>query len=86
MSEQTTQTQAEQQPVAQLQIADLLLTAQLIQLTTQRGAFKAEELSQVGGLYDRVVAFLQASGALAPAGEATTPADETATAETPSAE
>jgi hypothetical protein len=61
MSDQTTE-----QAAPQLQIADLLLTAQLIQLVTQRGAFKAEELEQVGGLYNRVVAFLQASGALTP--------------------
>lgn len=71
-----------QQTAPQLQIADLLLTAQLIQLVTQRGAFKAEELEQVGGLYNRVVAFLQASGALTPV---QAPADTTApaTPETP---
>lgn len=68
--------EAQQQPAAQLQISDLLLTAQVIQLTTQRGAFRADELTQVGGLYDRIVAFLQASGALAPAGE--TPAEGSA--------
>ena len=73
--QQTPEAQQEQ-PAVQLQIADLVLVAQVIQLTTQRGAFRADELTQVGGLYDRIVAFLQASGALAPAGE--TPAEGSA--------
>lgn len=80
MSDELQQNPAtEQQPAPQLQIADLLLTAQLIQLTTKRGAFNAEELTQVGGLYDRLVAFLQASGAL-------TPAQAPESAEAPAAE
>jgi hypothetical protein len=41
--------------------------AQIIQLTSQRGAFKAEELADVGGLYNKLVAFLQSTGAIAPA-------------------
>lgn len=73
---QTNQEETQQQPGVQLQINDLLLAAQVIQLTSQRGAFRADELSQVGGLYDRIVAFLQASGALAPADK---PADSTET-------
>jgi hypothetical protein len=73
---QTNQEETQQQPGVQLQISDLLLAAQVIQLTSQRGAFRADELSQVGGLYDRIVAFLQASGALAPADK---PADSTET-------
>jgi hypothetical protein len=57
----------EQQPQApSLTLQDLILVAQIIQLTTQRGAFKAEELEQVGGLYNKLVAFLQSTGALAP--------------------
>ena len=50
-----------------LTLQDLVLVAQIIQLTSQRGAFKAEELTQVGGLYDKLVAFLQSTGAIAPA-------------------
>ena len=65
MSDQAT-TNAEQ-PAVQLQLQDLLLAAQVIQLASQRGAIKAEEMEQVGGLYTRLVAFLQASGALQPA-------------------
>ena len=61
---------AVEQPVQQapgLTLQDLVLVAQIIQLTSQRGAFKAEELTQVGGLYDKLVAFLQSTGAIAPA-------------------
>jgi hypothetical protein len=54
-------------PAAQLQLQDLMLAAQVIQLASQRGAIRAEEMTQVGGLYERIVAFLQASGALQPA-------------------
>jgi hypothetical protein len=64
----TVEQQPAQEPV-QLKIADLLLTAQLIQICSTRGAFKPEEFTQVGGLYERLVAFLQASGALTPPAE-----------------
>lgn len=49
---------------AQLQLADLLLAAQAIQLASQRGAFRVDEFSQVGGAYERIVAFLQANNAI----------------------
>ena len=51
----------------------MVLVAQIIQLTSTRGAYKAEELAQVGGLYNKLITFLQASGALqqAPAEETT---------------
>jgi len=63
-TEATTETPTQTPEQVQLQISDLLLTAQVIQLASQRGAFRAEEFSQIGKLYDRVTAFLQASGAL----------------------
>lgn len=56
---------AQQSPGLTLQ--DLVLVAQIIQLTSQRGAFRAEELAQVGGLYNKLVEFLQSTGAIAPA-------------------
>jgi len=79
MSDQTTQetpaVETPAQPV-QLQLQDILAAAQCIQLASTRGAFRAEEFTQVGGVYERLVGFLQASGALTPpAGEQ--PADET---------
>jgi hypothetical protein len=58
---------APQQPAPNLTLQDLVLVAQIIQLTTQRGAFKAEELADVGGLYNKLVTFLQSTGALTPA-------------------
>ena len=54
----------EQQPTQGLSLQDLVLVAQIIQLTTQRGAFKAEELASVGGLYNKLVAFLESTGAV----------------------
>lgn len=82
MSE-TVQTTATEQPAAQMQIADLLVAIQAIQIASSRGAFRAEEMSQVGGCYDRIVAFLKSSGALQPAqsAEQEQPAGEETTAE-----
>ena len=64
--------QQAQQPAPSLTLQDLVLVAQIIQLTSQRGAFKAEELADVGGLYNKLVTFLQSTGALTPA----TPTEE----------
>ena len=63
--------QSEQQAVS-LTLQDLVLVAQIIQLTSSRGAFKAEELADVGGLYNKLVIFLQSTGALSPAPAAPT--------------
>lgn len=41
-----------------LGIRDLKIAADLINICTQRGAFRASELSTVGQLYDRLEAFL----------------------------
>lgn len=66
MSDEVQQDVTQEQQTVQLQLSDLLLAAQVIQLTSQRGAIKAEEMTAVGGLYERIVGFLQASGALKP--------------------
>ena len=47
-----------------LQIADLVAVVQLISAVSQRGAIQAVEMSQVGGLFDRLVAFLETNGAI----------------------
>jgi len=39
-------------------LADVATTAQLIDICSKRGAFKAEELSVVGDLFTRLVAHL----------------------------
>lgn len=70
MADQELPQEQAQEPVAQapsLTLQDLILVAQIIQLTSQRGAFKAEELADVGGLYNKLIAFLQSTGALTPA-------------------
>jgi len=68
------QAETEQQTAPSLTLQDLVLVAQIIQLTSTRGAFRAEEMEQVGGLYNKLIAFLQSTGALAPAA---TPTEET---------
>ena len=87
------QTQADGQPAEQAQqqapsltIQDLLFVAQLIQITSQRGVYRAEELQNVGTLYNKLVAFLESVGAITkPAAEGETPAATEATTETPNA-
>lgn len=68
MSEQATdavqETTQEQAPTTQLQLSDLVLCVQALQLAGSRGAFRAEEFTQVGGVFDRVTAFLRESGAI----------------------
>jgi hypothetical protein len=54
-----------------LTVQDLTLTLQVIQVASTRGAFKADELTAIGGLYDRIFKFLEASGAIT-----TKPAEE----------
>jgi hypothetical protein len=79
---QTVEQTAEQPaatPAANLSIQDLLLVAQTIQVVAQRGVFRAEEMSNIGALYDRLIAFLTASGALKPAEETTNEGQEDGT-------
>lgn len=71
MTDAVTHEQVGNQPADQttpsLSLQDLIVVAQIIQLTSQRGAFKAEELQNVGTLYNKLIAFLQSVGAIAPA-------------------
>jgi hypothetical protein len=78
LEEQTTEQAQQQAQPANLSLQDLLLVAQTIQVVAQRGVFRAEEMSNIGGLYERIVAFLQASGALKTE-EASSDADATVT-------
>ena len=66
MAEQDLQPDAAQSAPS-LTLQDLVLVAQIIQLGSQRGTFRAEELADVGNLYTKLIAFLQATGALTPA-------------------
>lgn len=67
MDQNTPEQTAPEAPAANLSIQDLLLVVQTLQVVSQRGAFRAEEMSNIGGLYDRLVTFLTASGAIKPA-------------------
>jgi hypothetical protein len=86
MQEQETQqeklAQTEDQVAVQLQLSDLLICAQALQLASTRGAFRAEEFTQIGGVFDRITTFLKASGAIASSSAPTS--DETVA--TPAAE
>jgi hypothetical protein len=42
----------------------LVLALQFIQAASQRGAVRADEMSAIGGLHDRLFAFLEAQGAI----------------------
>ena len=61
-----------------LTIQDLKVAMQMITVISARGAFQPGELALVGALYNKLHAFLDASGALAPAGENATTADPAA--------
>lgn len=52
---------SEEQKSPELNLNDLLAMRNLIDVVTQRGVFKANELSSVGVLYDKLNAFLEAS-------------------------
>ena len=71
VSNTTTQTETQ---MPGLSLSDLLTVVQTIQVVSQRGAIRADEMELVGGVYTRLVAFLQASGVLKSA-EAEKPAD-----------
>jgi hypothetical protein len=73
------QPEAPAQPAGpSLSLQDLVLALQTIQAAAQRGAVRAEEMTTVGGLYDRMFAFLEAQGVIS---RGATPAAE----ETPNA-
>lgn len=74
---------APQATTPNLGIQDLVIVAQIIQIATKRGVWETEELSTVGTLYDRLMAFLDAAGALnRPEQTDATAPSETAPAET----
>lgn len=67
MAEKQVESTQTEQTAPSLTLQDLVLVAQIIQLTSQRGAYRAEELADVGALYNKLIAFLQSTGALTPA-------------------
>lgn len=43
----------------QITIADIAMLKQIVEVASSRGAFRAEELSQVGAVYDRVTTWVE---------------------------
>lgn len=64
MSEETT----EQQPQS-LQINDLMKVLEILNVCSQRGAIRPDEMTVVGGVYERIFQFLDASGVFERAAE-----------------
>ncbi len=66
MEEQDTSvsTPAQEASPPSLSVPDLLLMLQIIQVVAQRGAFRADEMTNIGGLHDRLAAFLTHAGVL----------------------
>jgi hypothetical protein len=62
MTEENTTTENTEAPG--FGINDLVFTLQVFEAATSRGAFRAEELSSVGAVYDKLRAFLTANGAI----------------------
>jgi len=63
-----TEDQEPAQTTVGLGLSDLALMANIIQVTSERGAIKANEMQVVGALYTKLVAFVNAN---APAPEIT---------------
>ena len=74
MSDQVETPQTET-PAPNLSIQDLVAVCKIMQIASQRGAIQVSEMSQVGPVYDRIVAFLEANGAVQ---RPAAPAEETA--------
>lgn len=49
-------------------INDLVFTLKVYEACAQRGAFRADEMANVGAVYDRLRDFLVANGAIQPQG------------------
>jgi hypothetical protein len=60
MSKKETQEQP-QTAVNEIAIADIVMACNIIDLATQRGAFKAAEAGQVGTCFEKLVAFVKAN-------------------------
>lgn len=54
--------EAQQKPSADLNISDLVAIRNILDVASQRGAFKASELESVGKVYNKLSTFLEAAG------------------------
>ena len=62
-----------------LALSDLITLLNIVRVTAERGAIKAEEMSVAGAVYEKLFAFLRASGAINT--QSTAPTQEEAPAE-----
>jgi len=76
MSEENNVTpEATETAAVQLGLNDLQATIQIIDVASTRGAFRGEELTSVGGVRDRINAFLEANKPAEPEGDEAPAAD-----------
>lgn len=75
-----TETAQTEQP-ASLGLSDLALMANIIQVTSERGAIKANEMSAVGTLYTKLVTFVNANIPQQPEQQPEISSEDTATPE-----
>tara|TARA_B100000424_G_C22897796_1_gene477516 strand:- start:179 stop:475 length:297 start_codon:yes stop_codon:yes gene_type:complete len=66
----------------QLGVADLKLAASIIEVVSNRGAIKAGEMAAVGALYNKLMNFLIANGAVEVPNNKETTEEESTTQET----
>lgn len=64
MTNETTVEPAVTEEAVTFGINDLIFTLQVYEACSTRGAFRADELTNVGAVYDRLKAFLTANGAI----------------------
>ena len=63
------ETQNNPQEQVSISLQDLVIIANLIKVVADRGAIKADEMSVIGGVYEKLVTFLKASGVVKSATE-----------------
>lgn len=61
VQDQITDAITETPPVSNISMADIAFMVQIIEVCSQRGAFRAEEMTTVGNVYERVKAFVIAN-------------------------
>lgn len=71
------ETQSPEPETPSLALSDLVLLFNIVKIAADRGAVKAEEMSAVGAVYEKLGKFLQSSGVFnQPAPAAAQPADQ----------
>jgi hypothetical protein len=61
-AEQVAQPENQQQPSTDLNVNDLAALRNIVDVASQRGAFKASELEMVGKVYNKLNSFLETVG------------------------